>query len=246
MGKKHLNPRARDRLRQFDEARSPTFETTISVVRRIIIDGEAGEEFSDKLKRNLGENLTRNRKKHYRVLDPKTISLKLVDNVPVDPKYAREIAYALDHRIGGLIKEARAPQYMALPAGRVACFSEVNPARRLRSRNVVGVEPNGWRGPGRRYAAYDKQGALTAMGLLVAESQICASVLGQTKTPFAPIALNALDIPRRELMLVQAAAEDALPEVMEWQDPQIILRTGPSWSEEEVIDVRAPVYDLAA
>lgn len=244
--KKLLSHRARDRIRQFDEENSPTFMPTISVVRRIIIDGEAAEEYQAKLKEKLEEKLRKSRGKHYRVLDPNTLCLRLVDNAPVEPRHARDIAYALDHRLGGLID--RSPQFMSLPVGQVACFSEANPARRLRRKNIVGVVPPGWRGPSRRYETHDGRGVPTPMGLLVGESQICTNILGDVvKTPYAPIVVNSLDIPRHELMLVEEAAYETLPsEGFEWQDPQIILRTGRSWREEEVIDVRASVYDLAA
>ncbi len=210
-----------------------------------MIDSEAGEEYQAKLKENLRERLRRNSKKHYRVIDPNTVCLKLVDNAPVEPKYAREIAEALEYKLAGFIDKA--PQFLALPVGQVACFNEAHPVRRQRSKNIVGAVPTGWRGPSARYATHDKQGARTPIGYLVGESEICTNLLGDVvKTPYAPIVINALGIPKLELMLVGEAAREALPEEFEWQDPQIILRTGHTWQQAAVIDVRAPVYNLAA
>lgn len=244
-----MNPRARDKLRQHDENIRPTFEPTISVERRIIIDGEVGEEYQAKLNENLKKTLPRNRRRHYRVLDPNTLCLRLVDNAPIEPKYAQDIAKELDYRLVDVINKS--PQFMALPVGRVACFKELNPIRKLQNKYIVGAEPVGWRGPDARYQAHDKSGARTPIGLLVGESEICTRVLGKVvKTPYVPLAINSRDISPGELRAVEEAANetfDALPEEgFQWQDPQIILRTGPARGDVEVFDVRAPVFDLAA
>ncbi len=246
MGKKKLiSYGARNRNRAVDECRLPTFEPTISVERHIIIDGEAAEEYREALKNNLATGLRTNQYKRYRVLNPNALCLRLVDNAPVDPKYAREIAEELRYRLVGLTD--RAPQFLALPVGRVACFKEPHPIRKFRGKSIVGVEPIGWRGPDARYATHDKKGARTPLGFIVGESEICTRVLGRVvKTPYAPVVVNSVGIPDHELMIVQDAVDESLPEAFEWQDSRVVLRTGRHDADVEIFHVRAPVFELAA
>lgn len=246
MGKNRISHRARDRIRQYDEERSPTFMPTISVVRRIMIDSEAGEQYQAKLKENLSKRLRRTREEHYRVINPNTVCLRLVDNARVEPRNAHDLAKALEYRLAGLIDTA--PQFLAQPIGQIACFQEDHPVRSHHSKNIVGAVPVGWSAPSARRKTHDKQGVCTPMGYLAGERKICTEILGNVvKTPYAPMVINSHKIPKLELMLVEEAAREALPEGgFEWQDPQVILRTGPSAEDRAVMDVRAPVYNLAA
>lgn len=246
MGKNHISHRARDRLRQTHEFESPSFVPTISVERHIIIDSALAQEYQKTLHKNLGRNLRGSQKKRYHIVNPNELRLKLVENAPVHSQEAREVAQQLAAALLELLD--RAPQWMALPLGRVACFNEANPRKAYFSKNVIGVEPSGWRGIDARYATYDERGLRTPIGLLAEESEVCNRILGNVvKTPYAAIVANAGNIPACELRDVQGAADASLPPKFEWQDVVVKLKTGPGVSEVEPFYVRAPdVYDLAA
>ncbi len=196
--------------------------------------------------RNLSQRLRGRQEDHYHVLDPNVLRLTLAENVPVTSGWGEELAEELGANLFALLD--RAPQFLVMPVGRVACQNAVHPRKPLFTTSLVGVEPAGWRGTGARYAPHDEHGLQTSIGLLAREVEACALLLGcDPKNPFAAIVANsAASIPEREFRDVRDAAWEALPGLLEWQDPVIRLRTGPHPSSVQTIYVRAPnVYDEA-
>lgn len=246
MGKNRVSYRVRDRSRQYDDGHdSRPFVPTITVERPIIIDGEKAQKYQEEFHRNLGVRLRGRQKDHYHIVKPNELKLTLVENVPVPQGWPLEVAEDLGASLFALLD--RAPQFLAVPVGRVACQNASHPRKPFFSTSVVGVEPCGWRGPAAPYATHDARGLQTSIGLLAREAEACAQLLGGVaETPFAALVANsAASIPQREFRDVRDAAGEALPEVFEWQDPVIKLRTGPHLSAVQTIYVRAPnVYDI--